>query len=256
MMNPLYFLVAGLVVAFAGMVQSTVGFGFALVATPLLIWTGMPLPDIIAMVVTCALLQSALGAAQLRAEIPWRLVLHSSWMRIVTLAVGLHLLRGLIEVDPRWVRVLVGFLVCLLVGVQVIWRPVPRPRLHGGWAALAFSASGLLAGFTGMGGPPLVLWAMAHDWSSRKTRGFLFACFSFSIPVQLLFMQFTFGHSVLLHAGIGLLLMPFLYAGMALGMPLGNRMKKERLRWIAFVVLFVIGLSAALPALCTLLHNA
>jgi hypothetical protein len=46
-------------------------------------------------------------------------------------------------------------------------------------AQIAFAAAALgLAGICGMGGPPLVLWAMAHDWPADKVRAFLFACFA------------------------------------------------------------------------------
>ena len=44
-----------------------------------------------------------------------------------------------------------------------------------GQNTLTFTGSGVLAGLCGMGGPPLVLWAMAHDWPTQRIRGFLFA---------------------------------------------------------------------------------
>jgi len=79
----------------------------------------------------------------------------------------------------------IGGILCLLVAIQYLWRQHPVKAMHWGWGGLAFIGSGLLAGLCGMGGPPLVIWSMAHDWPAEKTRGFLFAVFATSIPTKL-----------------------------------------------------------------------
>lgn len=60
----------GVVLLIAAVGQSAVGFGFALFATPALVWLGVDLPHAIALVSTCSMIQSAMGARELRASVP------------------------------------------------------------------------------------------------------------------------------------------------------------------------------------------
>lgn len=238
----------------AAAAQSAVGFGYALFATPLLVWIGIPLPNVITLVATCSMIQAIIGARTLRATVPWRLSLTATSVRLASVVVGLVLLKKLASLNPDHVRAVIGCVLCILVASQMLWRPVVVKALHWGWGGLAFVGSGLLAGAVGMGGPPLVLWSMAHDWSTQKTRGFLFAVFATSIPFQIVLLSLTFGRSILWYAVIGIAFLPLVYLGAAMGLPVGNRMEKNRLRGIAYAILFAIGISAAGPFLVTSLQ--
>jgi len=66
---------AGVVIFLAGMLQSVVGFGYALFATPLLVWIGLPLPSVITLVATCSMRQAMVGVRNLHPVVPWRLSL-------------------------------------------------------------------------------------------------------------------------------------------------------------------------------------
>jgi len=62
---------AGVTICLAVAAQSAVGFGSALFAAPVLVLIGIPLPNVIAMVATCSMLQATVGAYKLRKSIPW-----------------------------------------------------------------------------------------------------------------------------------------------------------------------------------------
>jgi uncharacterized membrane protein YfcA len=248
-MDAPFIAVAGSIICLAGAAQSAVGFGYSLFATPLLLWIGMPLPSAITLVVTCSMIQAIMGARTLRAAVPWRLSLAATAIRLPSVILGLLLLKKLVGLDTGHVRAAVGGILCVLVIAQFLWRPRPVKTMHWGWGGLAFIGSGLLAGVCGMGGPPLVLWSMGHDWSTQKTRGFLFAVFATSIPVQIALLTLTFGASILWNATIGIAFLPLVYLGAAVGLPVGNRMAKNRLRGIAYAILLVIGISALVPVL-------
>ncbi len=244
-----HIVVAGTVIFLAGTAQSAVGFGYALFATPLLVWIGMPLQNVITLVATCSMFQAVIGARKLRADVPWRLSLVAVAVRILSLIAGLLLLKRLATLNTYYIRATIGCILCLLVTVQFLWRPRPVKTMHWFWGGLAFLASGLLAGVSGMGGPPLVLWAMAHEWSTHRTRGFLFAVFSISIPFQIILLYVTFGSSILWSTAIGIAFLPLVYFGTVVGLPVGNRMAKDRLRRIAYAILLVVGISAVLPVI-------
>jgi len=242
-------ILAGVIIFLAGMAQSAVGFGYALFATPLLVWIGIPLPSVITLVASCSMIQAIIGARKLHATVPWHLSLTATAIRLAAVIIGLLLLKRLVVLNTGHIRMVIGCILCLLVAIQFLWRPQPVKTMHWSWAGLAFIASGLLAGLCGMGGPPLVLWSMAHDWSTEKTRGFLFAVFATSIPVQIVLLSLTFGTSILWNAAIGVACLPLVYLGSIIGLPIGNRMAKGKLRRIAYAILLVIGTSAVVPAI-------
>lgn len=243
------YLLVGLIIFFAGAAQSAAGFGFALFATPMLLWLDLPLQNVVTLVATCSMLQAAIGACKLHEMIPWRLVGTTTIVRIIFMAVGLFVLKRLAGLHIAQVRLVIGVIICLLVALQLLCRPRPVARLAWYWGAMAYIGSGLLGGICGMGGPPLVLWAMAHDWPSKKMRGFLFGAFAATGPAQLLFLSISFGPAILWHAACGCALLPMVYLGSLVGMPIGNSLNAERLRWIAYAILAAIGISAIVPAL-------
>ena len=250
-MNMDIFTIVGVVgiICVASAIQSAVGFAFALFATPLLTWTGMPLQYIITTVSVCSFVQSSLGTRHLRASVPWRLSLLVIASRLVTLVLGILILKKIAGLDVSGIRLIVGSVLCLLVILQLVGKIRPSEKVHWVWGGLAFSTSGLLMGITGMGGPPLVLWAVAHNWSVEKTRGFLFSVFAATIPIQIMLLYITFGTDILLTAMRALLLAPAVYLGVKIGIPIGNRMPRQLLRRIVYLLLLAIGLSSILPTI-------
>ena len=242
-----HYILLALIVFLAGMLQSAIGFGYALFATPLLVLIGIPLPNVITLVATCSLFQSMFGVIDLRSHVPWRLSLMATLIRGLSLIIGILLLKILVGLSTLHIRMAIGCILCSLVAMQLLYRPAPRPQLHWAWGGLAFVSSGLLSGFCGMGGPPLVIWVMAHDWSNPKSRAFLFATFTAAIPIQLVLLGISFGRSIIESFVLALLLTPLVYLGSALGLSIGNRISKERLRWLAYAVLLIIGISAIVP---------
>lgn len=249
------------ILCLASTVQSAIGFAYALVATPLLIWIGIPLPNVITIVAVCSFVQAFIGARHLRASVPWRLALLATTVRIGMLFIGLLILRQIAELDTGTLRLVVGVVLCLLVITQLLGKVRPAERdpilqkygemgtqkIHWLWGGLAFSTSGLLAGASGMGGPPLVLWAISHNWSAEKIRGFLFTVYAASIPIQIVLLYFTFGTDILWSTVTALMLAPAVFLGAAIGLPLGNRLPRPILSGIVYATLLAIGASSIIP---------
>ncbi len=98
-----------------------------------------------------------------------------------------------------------------------------------------------------MGGPPLVLWVMAHDWTAERTRAFLFASFMGLVPVQLTLLYWTFGKDVVYGMAVGAALSPVVLLGSLLGLRVGARFSKPLLHRLAFLLLVAIALNAMFP---------
>ena len=217
-----------------------------LFALPFALWLGLPLSHAVAMILVSVLAQVSVGAFQLRSSIRWRSVLFATALRYLTLPLGLFVLYQLDAQDPDIVKQVVGALVLLSLAITIVGRVEPREKLHTAWGFLAFSISGFLQGIAAVGGPPLVLWVMAHKWTNEETRSFMFACFLMTIPVQIGILWLTFGDQILGSLGTGLLLSPLVALGSAVGVRLGSKISKPLLRNISYGILAIAAIFSIL----------
>ena len=98
--------------------------------------------------------------------------------------VGVALMYAIFQLDVARTKQVVGVVLLIVLGLQTCCKVQPRPHIHWAWTVVAGSLSGLMAGLLGMGGPPLVLWLMAHDWPSLRQRTFLWLSFLLLVPFQ------------------------------------------------------------------------
>ena len=253
-MELLDILAVGVVIGLAALIQSAVGFGFLVFATPLILWIGFPLPAVITLVSTCSIVQAALGARHLRASVPWRLTLTATVVRLIAVVIGLFLLTKIVKLDVNYIKLVVGSIVGLIVIAKLLFQPQPVEKLHWGWAGFTFVVSGLLSGICGIGGPPLVLWAIAQNWATNKVRAFLFAVLAISTPIQIILLGLTFGVELFRYVAIGIAFFPAAYLGYAVGLPIGDRMRKRRHRLIADIILLLVGASTVFGAVISKWH--
>jgi uncharacterized membrane protein YfcA len=154
----------------ATIVRSTIGFGEALVAVPLL---ALRIPVAVATPCVVAISVIVAGANLL---IDWRhveirsatgLVLSS----LIGLPIGIFVLR---LVDDRIVKMLLGV---MIVGISMysLTRRSVVPSVTGRrrWLIAAGVVSGVLGGAYGMNGPPLAIYGTLRGWSPNQFRATL-----------------------------------------------------------------------------------
>lgn len=238
---------AALVVLCGGMLQGTVAFGFGLFSVPLLLMSGFSVPQVLAISLVGSAVQSGSGVHHLRRAVPWQDVGVSVAVRAVAMLVGVWVLSVLVNHPTTQMNFWIGLVVLLLVALQTFCQPQPQSKLHIGWNLAAFLASGFTGGLCSMGGPPLVLWVMARDWTPERTRAFLFASFLSLVPLQLAVLYWTFGDDVVVGLAWGFALSPVVLFGSLLGLRLGARFSKPCLSKLAFLLLAAIALNAMFP---------
>ncbi len=171
--------VVGVIFA-ATLIRSTLGFGEALVAVPLL---ALRVPVVVA--APLAVLVSVVVAGVIVAQ-DWRKIeMRSAAWLIVSAVFGIPLgLLLLAWVDDRVVKMILGG---VIVGFAV-YSLAARGRLHlkeDHWAWLLGSGfcSGVLGGAYGMNGPPLAIYGALRRWSPQHFRATLQGYF---LPASLL----------------------------------------------------------------------
>lgn len=243
-MTPTQYVIIGLAVLLGTFVQASVGFGAGLFAIPIIIWAGVRAPSAIAIALAVVLCQTVWSCIQHWEDVPWRESLPMSGLRHLFMPVGVALLVLIMKEDKDLVKQVLGVFLLLVVVSQWALRVKPRAHVHGGWLLLAGSLSGLFAGGLGMGGPPAVLWVMAHDWPSRKSRAFLWVMMGQIMPAQMALYVWWFGVEVAWAALLGFAYLPVAVAGALLGAKLGAKLSRQRLRVAAFVLLIMLALAS------------
>jgi len=243
-----YFAVAG-VLLLASTIQATVGFAAGLFGIPLLLLAGFELHEAVVITMVTSSIQSVCGYVRLRRDIDPRVTIGPILIRTLTLPVGAYLLQLSGKMAQQQVQQLVGALIVVVLAVFTRWHVQPRPRLHPLWKWLAFSSSGLMAGFCGMGGPPMVLWVMAHDWTAEKSRAFLFVIFVTTILPQGTLYWILFGQQMVPPMLLGLGGVAATYAGSTIGLSLGARLPKPALKRVSHALLLLIAVTALLSPL-------
>jgi uncharacterized protein len=165
-------LAAFLIVLVAAAVQSVTGFGYSLVATPVLTLLTGPRTAIVALALP-GLLLAVVTLVREREHVRWRTVVALLAAMVAGMPAGLVLLRVLDE------RALSTLVVVAVVGcAAVVWR---NPQFPTGLLPLA--GAGLLAGVlstsAGPSGPPLVAAMQTAGYRPRELRATAAGVFSF-----------------------------------------------------------------------------
>lgn len=232
---------AGLIVFIASLIQSMIGFGFALIALPLWLGLGFELPNAVALTVTTSIFQRVTFAWSMREHIPWKKLRAPIISSVCFLFVGIFALGIIAGQNRDLIRQCVGGLLVAMVIVQNLIRIKPREHLHTGWGILAGSASGFLGGLMNIGGPPMVLWSYAHNWTQQTLRVALIASTLPGFPLQVALLFWRFGTSIGTPLLIGIAFAPLALIGMKIGRALGHRFHVQILRTVVMASLIAMG---------------
>jgi hypothetical protein len=224
---------------FSSILQGAVGFAFGLFAVPMLVWSGLPLSEAVVITSISIFFQVLVGTFQLRAYIRWREVLPATVIRYMTVPVGIGLLLVIDTLNQSQIKQILGGLLLLVIFSQIFLKVKPQQQLHPKWMLLAFSSSGLMQGVAAMGGPPAVLWVMAHQWTNQQTRAFLLTLFLLVAPMQLTLLYLMAPTDITGALLVGLIQSPLVVLGSYIGVRLGNLIPIEMLRQIALGLLLL-----------------
>ena len=232
---------AALAVFLGSGLQSATGFGYAMVAAPILFVLLGPREAVTVGVLLGLLTNGLLLATERRRPVVLKrdAAVLVAWS-VPGLVLGAIMLR---EVPERPLSALVA--VAVLVGLGLRLRgnraaPVP-PRLRAWHAPAAGATSGALATSTSLGGPPLVFYLLARAAEPAAMRDTLAAVFiveaAIGLPVLLLTQTFTVPTAAWILLGAGV-------AGQVLGRRAFAWLRGERYERAVVVVLALSALGA------------
>jgi uncharacterized membrane protein YfcA len=236
--SPAAILVGLLAIFFAGFTQGLTAFGFNLVAVPIMV---MILPP--TMVVPLAMMYAGLLTLAISVEARRWLDLRRIWPLLVAGTIGVPFgARVLTVLDVNVLKVLIGaviaaFGVAFLCGFQ---REIKNEKLAMGPVGLI---SGVLAGSTGMSGPPVILFLTNQGVGKQVFRANLAVYFT----VLSLVAVIAFGREGLITTALlryAMFLLPAMVVGGFAGIKLAHRVEERLFQRIALIIVTIAGLVA------------
>jgi uncharacterized membrane protein YfcA len=236
---------AALVGAF---VQSTTGFGFALVLSPALFAVMDPVEAVMALLVLGLALSLLVLFERGRPEhVDWRSLVPMLVAALPGLAVGAV---ALTQMSKQALQVAVGVAVVAVAAWQLRRRRrgTGHPRLGRGAGIGAGFVSGALTTSINVSGPPIVLWLEARGASPEEFRASLAATF--------VALDLTGGALLLVAQGSGSIkpgtvgpLLVLVVAGYALGALAFRRLNRERFYTLVLVLVACTGVASIVAGL-------
>ena len=223
----------------AAFVRGLAGFGMAILLVPLL---GLMILPVEAVIVS-NLLGLLIGLTGLRRT--WATADHTSALTIGGLAMiatpfGLALLHA---TDPAWARVLIA-LVAVLAFVMVLLPPRPDGhRPHTAEIAATGLAAGVLTGFAGMPGPPVVPFYLRQAIPAVRARASMLMVF-LATSLASSIAGLAMGMADARHAVLALALFGPIWIGNRLGGYAFGRVSDRVWRWLVAVLLVASGIAA------------
>jgi len=244
MLEPVQYVWMGVALLLGATLQGAIGFAFGMLAIPIMVWAGVPVEMAVVVLLVMGVVQTSGNLWRLRAHIEFRATVPLAVFRILSLPLGLWVLSLLADAGKDTAKQAVGVMIGLALLIQWLGKVKPREPLHPVWTPIAGVFSGTMSGAVGMGGPPLVMWVMAHNWEPRRARVFLWVCFLQLMPVQIALMLVFFFEQTAAAIPTALAFTPVVLVGAMVGGHLGGKLSKQRLRAAAMAVLALIAVTS------------
>lgn len=223
------------IVFLAALLQTTSGFGFALMAMPLAaLVIGVNAAAPLVALVGCTLY--AVNLARYRRGLEWRAL----WPLALAAALGVPLgVWALDNLNEGLVKSALG-VILMAYALYSLWRPQTEPLRSDLWAWPAGFLAGVLGGAFNTPGPPVILYGDLKQWPRDLFRSTLQALFLFSGSLVIL-SHAAAGNLTTAIIPTYLLLLPALLLGVWIGSRVDRRLSTRRFRLLVLCLIFATG---------------
>ncbi|MGE5601630.1 MAG: sulfite exporter TauE/SafE family protein [Nitrososphaerales archaeon] len=227
----------GVILFFCALIQVTSGFGFALLAMPLVTLL-LGIKEAAPLVAAGALLINIANTLRLHRHINWPQLVRLGAAGLLGVPLGLWLAE---QVPAHTVRLVLG---CILVvyAAYSLFEPRDLRLAAAGWVYPTGLTAGMLGGAYNIPGPPLVVYASLRGWPRDEFRSTLQTFFAVNAALVVT------GHLMLGHFDRGvwqlvLLTSPALLAGNLSGVALDRYIDARRFQIIVKLLILATGLA-------------
>jgi uncharacterized membrane protein YfcA len=224
---------------FAALAQGATGFGFAIIALPLLL-SVMGSLDAIGLTIILNLLVSLVLAPGLWRQAPKAPLVRLSLGSLLGFPIGLAIF---LHASLDAVRLAVGLIILFLAAWMILsWRPgAPNMRPAGGWLAVPVGViSGAMATALAMPGPSVMLYLSASGMAKLPLRATTLCLFTLSYAAALALQTAAGAIGIAIWQTVALAAAPTILGAVA-GHRLSSRLDENRFRTIILAILLATG---------------
>ena len=234
-------IVVAVAVFIAAFVQMLAGFGFALLAMPIMTLS-IPVEEGVVVVAILGLLTSSWQSVHLRGDTDRGLAARLTVASIVGMPLGLLILN---VVDDTTLRIVLG--ISVLIATLLLARRLDLGHVGAALDAVCGFVSGVLNTSLGTNGPPLVFDLQARNLDAYRFRATIATVFVASNVVALVLFAID---GKITDEGVeaATVALPAWVLGQALGWPARRHVHGERFRRLVLALLFAAGTTAILFA--------
>ncbi|MCK5248795.1 MAG: sulfite exporter TauE/SafE family protein [Spirochaetaceae bacterium] len=239
-----------LIIFVSSLVQGATGFGFGVIAIPLLTTFCLSPEIALPLSATAAVTQSLYGVVRFRKIINIKEILILSLYCNAGMVMGVLTLHEITRFNQGLFGIIIGIILLVIVSVKTFLKIEPRDIVPWYWGAAALSMGGYICGLAGVGGPVIVLWVLAHKWDNDRIRVTLWSVFLLMTILQIVLYCFVFGNAAFRGFLSGLLIIPVVLIGSFTGIQIGNKLNGKMLNIVISVIIVLISVySIAKPLL-------
>lgn len=236
-MNGLEYALSGIVILVASFVQGLTGFGFSLLAVPLLTIV-IGVKNAVTLGVICGICVTFYNFWTLRKHFTLISIRELAIGSLVGIPFGSYFLR---ETHSDVIRDMLGMVILAFVIFSLLNLP-RMPSLNRLWGYLFGMAAGLCGGAVSVSGPPILIYSYIKDWNKEEFKGTIAAYF-FATGLLIFASHLVTGST----NGMTLLrfiaLSPFLVLGAFSGHYFFGRINSTAFRRIILGILLILGIS-------------
>lgn len=225
-----------IIVFFASVIQGTVGFGFSLIAVPLLAFI-LPMKIIVPIAVVYNLVINIMVVLTTKKYIRLRKI----WIMIVCGIIGIPIgVFGLKNLNPEVLKAIIGFLICITSISMAKGYKVKFNRVKISYGITGF-ISGVLNGSLSMSGPPIVLFLSNEGYDKNEFRANLATYATITNILTIIAFMFSGLLSTdMLHI-IGTNIISLLL-GTSIGIIIASKITDKYFKKIVLLLLAIIGI--------------
>jgi uncharacterized membrane protein YfcA len=239
----LEFIIAFIIIVFASMIQGISGFGFSLLAVPLLAIV-MSLDLIVPILVIFSLLLNIIVFTKVKGHINKKQILILVVFGLSSIPIGITALKG---INEDYIKLVVGIIIVVSAIAMQLNYKIKFKSQNLAYALTGF-LSGVLNGASSLSGPPVILMLSNEGVDKaafRKTLATYFLVLNlFSIPMFA--MSGVIDGLVIEHS---LKLLPAMLIGTFTGVSIGNKIPESLFRKFSLLLIFIMGVLTIVSAL-------
>lgn len=236
-------LLSSLVILVAAIIQGTAGFGFSLVAAPLLALL-LPIKEIVPMLVCYSLVTNIMVVRTTRKHIKLRHI----WVMILTGIIGIPIgVYGLKNFDPQILKIVIGILILVTTIIIGSGFKIRFKNEHLSFGIAGF-ISGVLNGSLAMSGPPIVLFLSNSGYNKDEFRANLttYAVITNIMTIVSFIFYGLISMDMVKTMGMNIFA---LFIGSFIGLQVASKIKDQHFKKVVLVLLSILSIVTIIKAL-------